>query len=668
MAPVGMMTRKLTLGVLFAVSSCQCGDRVVGSGGQLLIEPSALDFGTLRPGQRESRELVGTVSGRGQVTITTVTIEQAAHRPFATSMFPRAIKAGDEVRFFVEYAPQSTGEDRGMLVLETDAPTGAVRIPLSGRVAASCSARTACFDLEGVTPECGTQADGCGGSLTCGSCTSGALCVSGRCVPLPVDAGVRVDAGVVADAGATVDAGVAADAGVCVVATSCTSTGATCGTIADGCGGTLNCGACGNGAACQQNRCVCAGGTTELCGDGVDNNCDGNVDCADPQCSGLMVCAQPACTITTPEVQVTRAPGNASGAFLLSTSSGWAVFAHENASGSPGAGPVPLRYSFSRLTPQLTPIGTTTAVTNTGVAHRPYAAWTGTEFGLAWSDTNSWMQGNDVLFTRISATGQRMLANDLAISAQPGLAFPSSIGWNPASREFGVLWADDRTMSTMDRSLYFRRVDALGQLVGAEVRLTPSPTGVTTDYVDISWGGANWGLIATQFRQGAPFMLFNRLSSVGAPELADVQLNTAGVNAFQPRIASSPTHYAAVFQEHVPGNSAQSDIVLSRLDKTGPANAIRIPVTSSRSATNASVVWAGTKWIVAFEDGRSGVRRVYLARFAADGTRLAGDELLSCLPTSAGFPHLAFDGTTVGVTFISTIAGVPQAFVKTFAP
>lgn len=652
-----MTLRKLTLAVLVSFSGCQCGEKVVGSGGQLLVEPAAIDFGTLRPGLRESRELVGTVSGRSQVTITSVSIEQAAHRPFATSMFPRIVKPGDEVRFFVEYAPQPTaGEDRGVLVLETDAPTGAVRIPLSGRMAETCSPRTECFVLEGVTPECGTQVDGCGGTVTCGSCAAGTLCVSARCVPLPVDAGVRVDAG------SPIDAGVVLDAGVCV-ATSCTANGATCGTIADGCGGTLNCGACGGGAACQQNRCVCAGGTTETCGDGVDNNCDGNVDCADPQCSGVMACAQPTCTVTTPEVQVTRAPGNAYGAFLLSTPTGWAVFTHEDSSGVSA-----MRYSLSRLTPQLAPIGSTTAVTNTGVAHRPYAAWSGTEFGLAWSDTSNSMQSNDVLFTRVSATGQRMLATDLPISAQPGLAFPSAIGWNGASREFGVLWADDRTGSNTDRSLYFRRVDAMGQLAGAEVRLTPSPAGVTTDYSDLTWGGSNWGIVATQFRQGAPFMLFNRLSSVGAPEVADVQLNTVGANAFQPRIGASPTHYAAVFQEYAPNNSSQSDIVLSRLDKSGPANAIRIPVTNSHSATNASVIWAGSKWLVAFEDGRSGVRRVYLARFGADGTRLGGDELVSCLPASAGFPHLAFDGTTVGVTFIASIAGLPQAFVKTFAP
>ena len=56
-----------------------------------------------------------------------------------------------------------------------------------------------------------------------------------------------------------------------------------------------SCGA--NGQVCQttangSGSCVCPGGATESCSDGVDNNCDGLVDCADPQCqaSGGQAC------------------------------------------------------------------------------------------------------------------------------------------------------------------------------------------------------------------------------------------------------------------------------------------------------------------------------------------------------------------------------------------
>jgi len=74
--------------------------------------------------------------------------------------------------------------------------------------------------------------------------------------------------------------------GTCVqdcVPTTCAAQGATCGTISDGCGDTLDCGSCGAGFACDAGQCVdvddcasnpCVHGT---CVDGVNSftcNCD----------------------------------------------------------------------------------------------------------------------------------------------------------------------------------------------------------------------------------------------------------------------------------------------------------------------------------------------------------------------------------------------------------
>jgi hypothetical protein len=54
----------------------------------------------------------------------------------------------------------------------------------------------------------------------------------------------------------------------------------------------MNCGICGRTCKpteiCSKGSCVCAGGTKETdCNDNADNNCNDKIDCADPDCAGV---------------------------------------------------------------------------------------------------------------------------------------------------------------------------------------------------------------------------------------------------------------------------------------------------------------------------------------------------------------------------------------------
>src|SRR5204863_6040610 len=87
---------------------------------------------------------------------------------------------------------------------------------------------------------CGTISNGCGGTLTCGSCTAPQTCGGG---------------------------GVANLCGGGCTPTTCAAQGKNCGTIADGCGGTLTCGACTAPQTCGAAvATVC--GTAPTCDDG----------------------------------------------------------------------------------------------------------------------------------------------------------------------------------------------------------------------------------------------------------------------------------------------------------------------------------------------------------------------------------------------------------------
>ena len=83
---------------------------------------------------------------------------------------------------------------------------------------------------------CGTVSDGCGGSLSCGSCQSDHSCTAGYCVPNPVTPPTPPPP-------------------VCTADT-CQSLDRHCGTVSNGCGGTLNCGGCTSGYSCNGGYCI----------------------------------------------------------------------------------------------------------------------------------------------------------------------------------------------------------------------------------------------------------------------------------------------------------------------------------------------------------------------------------------------------------------------------
>ncbi|GMU61339.1 MAG: hypothetical protein AMXMBFR34_31020 [Myxococcaceae bacterium] len=93
---------------------------------------------------------------------------------------------------------------------------------------------------------CGVIGDGCGGILTCGSCTGGRVCGGG---------GVPYQCG----------------GGNSCTPRTCAQQNATCGQVGDGCGAILSCGSC-------SAPDVCGGG-------GVPNQCGGGVTCTPRTCA-----------------------------------------------------------------------------------------------------------------------------------------------------------------------------------------------------------------------------------------------------------------------------------------------------------------------------------------------------------------------------------------------
>ncbi len=143
---------------------------------------------------------------------------------------------------------------------------------------------------------CGTWPDGCGGSLSCGACGSAPppTCLNSTTSRSYSGTGTCSSAG--ACTWTTQDTscpnGCSASTGLCAscTPTSCIAQGKNCGSIPDGCGGTLSCGTCPTGETCG------GGGTPNVC---AGSNCSGScvnwTDCKTPGtgCDSAQGCCVP---------------------------------------------------------------------------------------------------------------------------------------------------------------------------------------------------------------------------------------------------------------------------------------------------------------------------------------------------------------------------------------
>jgi hypothetical protein len=121
-----------------------------------------------------------------------------------------------------------------------------------------CTPATSC--PAGVS--CGQAADGCGGLVTCGSCSAPDICGGG---------------GVAGKCGNT---NLTPDGGNPCTSTTCAKLGYTCGAAGDGCGNQLNCGTCTDPA-------FCGGGGYDVCGGNNGLLPDGSVKCTPTTCAKL---------------------------------------------------------------------------------------------------------------------------------------------------------------------------------------------------------------------------------------------------------------------------------------------------------------------------------------------------------------------------------------------
>lgn len=165
-------------------------------------------------------------------------------------------------------------------------------------------------------------------------------------------------------------------------------------------------------------------------------------------------------------------------------------------------------------------------------------AWSGSEFGVVWADDRD---GNwEVYFARLDATGAR-IGNDHRVTFAAGSSQEPVIEWTGS--EYGVAWTDFRDGNG---EIYFARLDASGTKIGDDVRVTEDEVGSLTP--TLAWTGSEFGIAWTDSGPGSENHL-TRLNASGAKLGDSLTITDDPAYSDIPRVSWTGSEYAVFFSD-----------------------------------------------------------------------------------------------------------------------
>mgnify|MGYP005843481367 CR=1 FL=1 len=232
----------------------------------------------------------------------------------------------------------------------------------------------------------------------------------------------------------------------------------------------------------------------------------------------------------------------------------------------------------------------------------------------------------------------------MSLSAQD--QSPSAVAFDGTN--YVAVWADRRGGYY---AIYAARIDKDGNVIDAEgVPVTAPPAANQTEPA-IAWNGSNFLIVWTEGTETTRDIKGRRFDSSLAPiDAAPLTICDAELDQRSPTVAANGAEYlvAWVDSRSAVAPDYYTDIFAARVTAAGTA----LPTSSICTYTNnqfaPSVTAGGGKWLIAWEDYRSGSSEVYYLRVNADGTVPAGEtngKKLSTAVANKYTPRLAFDGT-----------------------
>jgi hypothetical protein len=165
-------------------------------------------------------------------------------------------------------------------------------------------------------------------------------------------------------------------------------------------------------------------------------------------------------------------------------------------------GATDLDIHFNLITPEGSVAPTEVhSVENTHASMQPRPAWSGSEFGIGWSDDRH--GSNQPYFVRLDPDGIA-IGTDIRISLHGGTGNLDSLVWTGS--EYAAAWTESTTGLFVG---YFNTISPTGVVTGTEMTLTDSTS--NAHGVFMAWTGSELGLVYRDDADDDYDIMFNRI-------------------------------------------------------------------------------------------------------------------------------------------------------------
>jgi large repetitive protein len=278
--------------------------------------------------------------------------------------------------------------------------------------------------------------------------------------------------------------------------------------------------------------------------------------------------------------------------------------------------------------------------------HWPAVAFDGTNYMVVWHDTRNGQQ--DIYGARVTVSGTVLDPDGLPLFTGPNHQDRPDLAFDGTN--YLVVW---REVGAGAVDIYGTRVTTSGAALDSDGIAICTATN-DQYYPAVSFDGSNYLVVWEDARNSDTTDLAWDIYGARVSKSGDVldpdgiAICTAPLSQWCPDIAFDGTNYLVVWADsREDGNEKHSDVYGTRLTPSGEVldpDGVAISVASGMQHWPA-VAFAGTYYLVAWQDTRNGMTDVYGARVSASGTLVDPDGVKICDAVNAQyFPVVAAAG------------------------